>query len=89
MIYEPKTMIGRAALKVWNLIGKCQTPLRDAEDIVRSIRFPDTELVRRVAEEIGVPPSTVDMCWCRMIDAILTEVPKEQNALDQFGESTQ
>lgn len=85
-MYIPKTMIGRAALGVWHQVGKEMTALEDAAYILGRVREPDMELVRRVAAEIGLPASTVDLCWTRLMDAILAQEEAEQESLDRFGE---
>ena len=41
--------------------------------ILQHLRTPDMNLVRIVADNAGLAPSTVDLCWTRMIDAILTQ----------------
>ena len=84
-VYMPKTMIGRAALAIWNLIGKNDTPLQEANHVLGSIRAPDMELVRLVAQEIGQPDAIVDLCWTHMIDAIRAESEQEEKALADFG----
>ena len=84
-VYVPRTMIGRAALAAWHQSGKEETCLRDVEAILRRIRDPDMELVRRVGLAIGVKAATVDLCWARMIDAILAEAPAEDRAMMVFG----
>lgn len=83
-IYAPCTMVGRAALAVWHQVGKEMTPLEDAEYILGRVRAPDMELARRVAKDVGVHPSIVDLCWTRMMDAILAQVPEEERALAEF-----
>lgn len=83
--YVPRTMIGRAALAAWHQSGKEETCLQDVAAILRRIRDPDVELVRRVGQSIGVKAATVDLCWARMIDAILEEAPAEDRAIMEFG----
>lgn len=82
--YVPKTMIGRAGQACWNNIGKHLTPLQEAERVVRRLRDTDMELVRRVAKEIKESPVLVDLVWCRVIDAILAQIPDEETALAEF-----
>ena len=83
--YIPKTMIGRAGLKAWNKVGKCDTSLQDAEDILRFIRTPDMNLCMAVGNDIGIAPAVVDLCWTHMIDAIVAQVPDEEQAQAEHG----
>ena len=87
VVYVPRTMIGRAALAAWSNIGKHLTPLDEAVRILRAARTPDMELIRRVALEIGQDPAMVDTCWCRVMDAMLAEERREEQALLEFDKT--
>lgn len=80
----PGTMIGRAALAVWQQIGKGGTPLDEAVHILGSIRLGDLDLACKVAADLNLAPADVIFAWTRMIEAIMNEAPQEKAALESF-----
>ena len=83
-VYVPATMLGYAALNLWNNIGKDLTALEQADRVLECLREPDMELIKRVAERVGVSVPMTELTWNLMIDFIRAERVLEQVALDAF-----
>ena len=67
------TVIESIARDTWRNISVNRTAVGEVRVILQNLRTPDMNLVRTVADNAGLSPSTVDLCWTRMIDAILTQ----------------
>jgi len=46
-----------------------------ARQVLQSMRTPDMEMVRRVAEKIGMPAADVDLAFTHMVEAIMEGKP--------------
>ncbi len=83
--YEPGTMIGRAAFAVWRQAGKEETPLQDAQRIIRSLRSADMGVLKHAVGDLGIDPAIALVFWSQMIDAVLAQAPIEERSLAEFS----